>query len=106
MLVALRLHVDVALGFLQGVEVLLTVLGGGVAVNQEADHEGGVEHLAEAELLDDVALHAEDVDAPDSTVDQHVEAVVRAADEAKLRVFRRDEGLQRLQGAEKWLPEW
>src|SRR5215475_6738922 len=59
--VELQPQVDVALGLAQGTEELAQVFGIGIAVDHGADHEGGVDNLAEAELLGEVIGATEQV---------------------------------------------
>src|SRR3954462_13129135 len=97
--VQLRPQVDVALGKTQRPEVLLHVLRIGSAGEHGRHHEGGVDHLAEAELLEEVVGAAEERRRRHLAVHQlrqpREEDSVR---ERQLDVGKRQVLLQRLEG--------
>jgi hypothetical protein len=95
--VEFRTQVDVALGALQGAEIAPDVLGIGRAVDHGGDHEGGVDHLAEAELLDEVIGTAEQRRRPAPALDQELEAAKQhAVLEVEIDLAGREILLQRL----------
>ena len=86
-----------ALGPLQGAEVLRGVLVRRRVLDQETDHERGVDHLPEPLLLQDVGVRAEDVPCLDSAVQQQLHPVQRAAHELQLDVLRAQQRFKRLE---------
>src|ERR1700722_3179886 len=73
--VALRPQVDVTLGALERAEEFSQILRVGIAGHDRPDHEGGVDHLAEAELLGEVVGAAEQVHGRRLAVDQKLHAL-------------------------------
>jgi len=92
-----RTQVDVALSSLQGGKIAPDVLGIGRAVDHGGDHEGGVDHLAEAELLDEIIRTAEQRRRPALALDQELEAAKQhAVLEREVDLAGREVLLQRL----------
>jgi hypothetical protein len=97
----LGVEVDVHLGAAQGGEVLADVGLGDVGPgHQEADHERGVEDLAEAEGLRDVERDPEQGGRRHLPVQQRVEPLVGRALEGQGGLFRGEHRLQGLRGGE------
>ena len=95
------MEVDVHLGTAQRGQVPGDVgLADIVAGDQEADHKGGVEHLAEAELLGDVERDPEQGSRRHLAVQQRVEPLIGRPLEGEADVLRRQHGLQGLHGGE------
>jgi hypothetical protein len=94
------------LGAAQGGEVLADVgLGDVGSGHQEADHERGVEDLAEAEGLRDVQGDPEQGGRRHLPVQQRVEPLVGRPLEGEGGLFRGEHRVEACTVA-KWLPEW
>ena len=78
-------------------KIATDVLGIGRTVDHRGDHEGGVDHLAEAELLDEVVGPAEQRRRPALALDQELEAAEQhAVLEGEIDLVGREVLLQRL----------
>src|SRR5215813_1011640 len=78
-LVSLRLDVDFLLGTQERAEVASDVLYFGIRRDEEAHDEGGIDELAEAELLEHVVLTAPDIGRLDASLEHAAQAVVGPA---------------------------
>jgi hypothetical protein len=91
----LGVEVDVHLGVAQGGEVLADVGLGDVGPgHQEADHERGVEDLAEAEGLRDVQRDSEQGGRRHLPVQQRIEPLVGRSLEGEGGLFRGEHRLE------------